>query len=293
MYDIKKKYRGKPSKGIGKNHSRFRDNHPSRKRNQCIFASVKDNKMSNNLKVTIMKTIKMIMMAVMMTIVTSASAMTYTQAKDQAMYLADKMAYELGLTDEQFEAAYMINLDYLMEIDRYDDVYGIYWTRRNRNLRSVLTDWQYDRYIDAEYFYRPVYWSDNTWRWRIYSHYDRDYYYHSRPRVYITYRGGNPRNYYVDRSWRRPTVPVRRVESRNYNRYDNRNYNYNRNDNRNYNNNVNRNNDRSFGNMQSAPSRANTRSMSSNSNYSFGSGSSSMSKSNTPSRGNSSFGGHR
>lgn len=240
-----------------------------------------------------MKTLKYMMMAVMMTIATSAAAMTYNQAKQEALFLADKMAYELSLTDAQYEAAYEINLDYLMAVNDHRDVFGTYWTRRNIDMSTILAAWQYNLYAAADYFYRPVYWADNTWRWRIYSHYDRDYYYHSRPRVYITYRGGNPRNYYVDRSWRRPTVPVRRVESRNYNRYDNRNYNYNRNDNRNYNNNVNRNNDRSFGNMQSAPSRANTRSMSSNSNYSFGSGSSSMSKSNTPSRGNSSFGGHR
>lgn len=40
-----------------------------------------------------MKAIKMMLIAVMMTIVTSAYAMTYSQAKDQALFLADKMAY--------------------------------------------------------------------------------------------------------------------------------------------------------------------------------------------------------
>ena len=36
------------------------------------------------------------------------------------------MAYELNLTDDQYEAAYEVNLDYLMGVDTYDDLYGIY-----------------------------------------------------------------------------------------------------------------------------------------------------------------------
>ena len=46
---------------------------------------------------------------VMMTV--SATAMSYEQARQQALFLTDKMAYELNLTDEQYEAAYEINLD--------------------------------------------------------------------------------------------------------------------------------------------------------------------------------------
>lgn len=86
-----------------------------------------------------MKAIKMMLIAVMMTIVTSASAMTYSQAKDQALFLADKMAYELNLTDEQNEAAYEINLDYLMAVNDYNDLYGYYWTLCNQELQSILS----------------------------------------------------------------------------------------------------------------------------------------------------------
>ena len=43
---------------------------------------------------------------VMMTV--SATAMSYEQARQQALFLTDKMAYELNLTDEQYEAAYEI-----------------------------------------------------------------------------------------------------------------------------------------------------------------------------------------
>ena len=51
----------------------------------------------------------------------SANAMSYEQARNEALFLTDKMAYELNLTDEQYEAAYEINLDYLMGVtSRYD-----------------------------------------------------------------------------------------------------------------------------------------------------------------------------
>lgn len=48
------------------------------------------------------------------------------------------MAYELNLTDEQYEAAYEINLDYLMAVNDYDDLYGYYWTLRNQELQDIL-----------------------------------------------------------------------------------------------------------------------------------------------------------
>ena len=56
-------------------------------------------------------------LAMMLTTLT-ASAMSYKQAREQALFLTDKMAYELDLTEEQYEAAYEVNLDYLMSISR-------------------------------------------------------------------------------------------------------------------------------------------------------------------------------
>ena len=47
---------------------------------------------------------KMLMMAVMMVMTISANAMSYTAAKNEALFLSDKMAYELDLTDAQYEA---------------------------------------------------------------------------------------------------------------------------------------------------------------------------------------------
>ena len=67
----------------------------------------------------------------MLTLSISANAMSYEQARNEALFLTDKMAYELNLTDEQYEAAYEINLDYLMGVTGRDDVFGTYWERRN------------------------------------------------------------------------------------------------------------------------------------------------------------------
>ena len=122
----------------------------------------------------------------------SASAMSYEQARNEALFLTDKMAYELNLTDEQYEAAYEINLDYLMGVAGRDDVFGTYWERRNLDLSYILYDWQWNAYISASYFYRPLYWEAGYWHFGIYRVYPhRDFFYFGRPHFYATYRGGH------------------------------------------------------------------------------------------------------
>ena len=143
---------------------------------------------------------------VMLTSTLSASAMSYEQARNEALFLTDKMAYELNLTDEQYEAAYEINLDYLMGVAGRDDVIGTYWERRNLDLSYILYDWQWNAYIAASYFYRPLYWEAGYWHFGIYRVYPhRDYFYFGRPHFYATYRGGHAwhihgsRGYYYGR----------------------------------------------------------------------------------------------
>lgn len=131
-----------------------------------------------------------------------ASAMSYEQARQQALFLTDKMAYELNLTDAQYEAAYEINLDYLMSINAYDDLYGIYWRQRNLDLSYVLLDWQYHTYVDAAYFYHPLYWDGGYWHFSIYARYPhRDYFFFGRPNIYVTYYGGHSWRMNGGRSW--------------------------------------------------------------------------------------------
>lgn len=128
----------------------------------------------------------------MMTMVVSASAMSYSQAREQALFLTDKMAYELNLTDDQYEAAYEINLDYLLSVNSDDELYGDYWRWRNIDFSYVLLDWQYRMFCEAAYFYRPLYFSAGVWHFAIYARYPhRDYFYFHRPTVYVSYRGGH------------------------------------------------------------------------------------------------------
>lgn len=134
----------------------------------------------------------MIALLAMLTIAASGKAMSYEQARNEALFLTDKMAYELNLTDEQYEAAYEINLDYLMGVTSYDDVYGDYWERRNRDLSYILLDAQWQAYIAASYFYRPLYWDAGYWHFGIYARYPhRDYFFFGRPAFYATYRGAH------------------------------------------------------------------------------------------------------
>lgn len=136
------------------------------------------------------KTILTLMM--MLTAVLSANAMNYEQARNEALFLTDKMAYELNLTDAQYEAAYEINLDYLMGVTSVDDVFGTYWERRNLDLSYILYSWQWDVFRAASYFYRPLYWDAGCWHFGIYARYPRrDYFYFGRPHFYATYRGGH------------------------------------------------------------------------------------------------------
>ena len=142
---------------------------------------------------------------------TTASAMSYEQARQQALFLTDKMAYELNLTDDQYEAAYEVNLDYLMGINTYDDLYGVSWRQRNLDLSYILLDWQYRAFCDATYFYRPLYWDGGFWHFGIYARYPRrDYFFFGRPHFYVSYRGDHcwrvngGRSWYHGRSYGRP-----------------------------------------------------------------------------------------
>ena len=137
-----------------------------------------------------------ITLMMMLTATVSANAMSYEQARNEALFLTDKMAYELNLTDEQYEAAYEINLDYLMGVTSRYDVYGTYWERRNLDLSYILLDWQWNAFLAASYFYRPLYWDAGYWHFGIYARYPhRDYFYFGRPHFYHTYRG--------DHAWHR------------------------------------------------------------------------------------------
>ena len=141
-------------------------------------------------------------MALLFTLTFTANAMSYEQAREQALFLTDKMAYELNLTDDQYEAAYEINLDYLMSVNTVDDLYGVYWRQRNLDLSYILLDWQYRSFLNATYFYRPLYWNAGYWHFGIYARYPhRNYYFFGRPHFYTSYCGGHSWRMNGGRSW--------------------------------------------------------------------------------------------
>ena len=69
--------------------------------------------------------------------------------------------------------------------------FGIWWDRRNADLRFVLNSWQYDKYVALNHFYRPVAWKAGGWTFAVYSHYGRDRFFHAHPKVFVSYKGGH------------------------------------------------------------------------------------------------------
>ena len=153
---------------------------------------------------------KLITLAVLMVMTAAAQAMSYTQAQREALFLTDKMAYELDLSPEQYEAIYEINFDYFYSVSYRRDIYGNYWSRRDSDLRFVLSPWQYNLYMSTNYFYHPLNWHRGSFRFVIYTRYtDRNHFYRSRPSRYSTYRGGYNRgaSRYRGRTFNAPTRP--------------------------------------------------------------------------------------
>ena len=89
---------------------------------------------------------RMTFMAVLMTIVVSASAMSYSSAKSEARYMSDRMARELRLNGTQYAAVYKINLTYIMSADSKGRVSSYNVSRRDMALRNVLTVSQYEKF---------------------------------------------------------------------------------------------------------------------------------------------------
>ena len=164
-----------------------------------------------------MKRILFILLATLSTAVCSAGtdAMSNSKVRKETRFLTDKMAYELNLSTEQYNDVYEINYDFISGV-RYvmDDVlrgeewalnrYYDYLDVRNDDLRWVLNSGQYGRFIQAEYFYRPIYTSGSRWYFRVYVTYtNHNHFYFPRPYHYRTYVGGHYRTHYNNVSYYR------------------------------------------------------------------------------------------
>ena len=154
---------------------------------------------------------KITLMAVMMTIVLSAAAMPFSEARSKALFLSDKMAYELNLTESQLEAVYEINLDYMLNIDDATDMFGYLWEIRNRDLGEVLADWQYGQYLTCTWFYKPFTFNDEGWSLAIYNRYKGGLLFMNQPDLYLTYHGGHNQmetSFYAGQDFDQPETPM-------------------------------------------------------------------------------------
>lgn len=133
----------------------------------------------------------------------NVNAMPFEEARIRALFLTDKMAYELNLNQAQMDYAYEINLDYFLGVASPADIYGSYLTYRNNNFYHILCDWQYNIFVATEYFFRPVCWRAGSWFYPVCDFYKPTHYYYSRPRVYNSYLGRrvvhSHNNYYQGR----------------------------------------------------------------------------------------------
>ena len=161
-----------------------------------------------------MKRIIFIFLAAMMSTAVCSAAMSNSKVRKETRFLTDKMAYELNLSTEQYNDVYEINYDFISGI-RYlmDDVlrgeewalnrYYDYLDVRNDDLRWVLNNRQYGRFMQAAYFYRPVYVSGGRWSFRVYITYtNHNHFYFPRPYHYRTYCGGHYRTHYHNSYYR-------------------------------------------------------------------------------------------
>ena len=137
------------------------------------------------------------------------AAMSTSEVRDNARFMTDRMAHELGLSSMQRNDVYEINYDffsgirYVMDDLAYGYTYAIdqYYESldlRNDDLSYVLTRSQFERFMNREYFYRPLDVENRTCRLRIYTVYnDPTFYYFAAPLNFLTYMGLHSRAHYA------------------------------------------------------------------------------------------------
>lgn len=155
-----------------------------------------------------MKRIIFIFATTMLGSAVCSAAMSNSRVRKETRFLTDKMAYELNLSTEQYNDVYEINYDFIVGVRHLMDnvLWGEEWALeryydyldvRNGDLRWVLDNRQYVRFMQTAYFYRPVYINNGRWAFRVYVAYtNRDHFYFPRPYHYRTYGGGHYRTRY-------------------------------------------------------------------------------------------------
>lgn len=154
-----------------------------------------------------MKTFRTILTAVAIlfgAMTMNAQRMSYEAISNNARFLTDRMAYELGIRSMSIiDDIYRINFDYIYGVNEYLDeiAMGYYYddyndicAQRDYALRRLLGDYMWNRLVGYSYFYRPITFANRRWHFCIYD-YDRygvNHYFYSAPRHYSRhYEGGH------------------------------------------------------------------------------------------------------
>ncbi len=142
--------------------------------------------------------------------ISQVSAMSHSKIRESARFLSDRMAWELDMTPQQYDDCYEINYDFIFAINPImDDIvrgyqyaidtYYTYLDYRNDDLRYILNSVQYRRFLELEYFYRPVYTYRGNWFFRIYQIYNNPkFYYFDAPSIYKHYSGAHARHHFAN-----------------------------------------------------------------------------------------------
>lgn len=151
---------------------------------------------------------KFFLSVMLMVMAITVSAMSDSRLRSAARFLSDRMAYELDLTPMQYDDCFEINYDFFVAangvmddvVDGYLDAVNTYYDYldyRNEDIRQVLDAAQYARFLEADYFYSPIYTRRGGWYFRIYNVYNNpSFFYYDRPTGFYTYRGAHSRRAY-------------------------------------------------------------------------------------------------
>ena len=168
-----------------------------------------------------MKTKKCIwsLLLVICCLTSSAMASGLGDIRINARFLTDRMAFELNLTQTQYNDLYEVNYDFFHCVDPYVaamarsesyalDAYYRYLDERNDDLRWILSSAEYVRFMALDYFFRPVYAMNNICYLRVYKMYpNRTFFYFDRPAHYLTYCGAHSRHHCGGRSFYQKRYP--------------------------------------------------------------------------------------
>lgn len=151
-----------------------------------------------------MKRIVMILLAISL-IGTTAMAASDKEIRNEARFLADKIAYELDLDKNQLADAFDINYDFLVRVypildklaENDDNAIREYYRLlaiRNGDLRWIMPQDKFLKLLDVEYLYRPFCTEGGKWFNRVYTKYtNTKKFYEGKPKTMSKYKGANYR----------------------------------------------------------------------------------------------------